>query len=167
MAGKGPENTVNGSGLDETGLLHGNISDGTMWLSNRDGEQPTWIEYDLGKVYKLHEMWIWNSNDGLETSIGIGFKEVLIEYSGDGAEFVTLGSTHEFTQAPGEPDYAHNTTIDFSGIAAQHIRLTANSNWFEILTQYSLSEVRFFYVPVHARDPVSYTHLTLPTILLV
>ena len=155
VAGKGPENTVNGSGLDETGLLHGNISDGTMWLSNRDGEQPTWIEYDLGKVYKLHEMWVWNSNDGLETSIGIGFKEVLIEYSGDGADFVTLGTTHEFTQAPGEPNYAHNTAVDFSGTAARYIRLTANSNWFGMLEQYSLSEVRFFYVPVQARDPKS------------
>ena len=78
MAGKEPENTVNGSGLDETGLLHGNIGDGTMWLSSRDGEQPTWIEYDLGRVYKLHEMWVWNANDGMETSFGIGFKEVLI-----------------------------------------------------------------------------------------
>jgi len=153
VAGKEPENTVNGSGLDETGLLHGNIGDGTMWLSSRDGEQPTWIEYDLGKVYKLHEMWVWNSNDGLETSIGIGFKEVLIEYSVDGVEFKTLGTTHEFTQAPGEPDYAHNTTVDFDGTAARYIRLTANSNWFDILTQYSLSEVRFFYVPVQARDP--------------
>ena len=153
VEGKGPENTVNGSGLDETGLLHGNIGDGTMWLSSRDGEQPTWIEYDLGKVYKLHEIWVWNSNDGMETSIGIGFKEVLIEYSADGAEFVTLGTTHEFTQAPGDPNYTHNTTVDMGGIAARHIRLTANSNWFEMLGQYSLSEVRFFYVPVQARVP--------------
>ncbi|MHC4206890.1 MAG: discoidin domain-containing protein, partial [Planctomycetota bacterium] len=139
---KGPENTVNGSGLDETGLLHGNIGEGTMWLSERNAEQPTWIEYDLGKVYKLHEMWVWNANDGLETSIGIGFKEVLIEYSSDGIEFMTLGNTHEFEQGPGESDYAHNTTVDMEGIAARYIRLTANSNWFDILEQYSLSEVR-------------------------
>ncbi len=151
--GKGSENTVDGSGLDETGLLHGNISEGTMWLSDREGEQPTWIEYDLGKIYKLHEMWVWNSNDGLESSIGIGFKEVLIEYSSDGIEFVTLGTTHEFAQAPGEADYAHNTTVNMDGIAARHIRLTANSNWFDVLEQYSLSEVRFFYIPVQARYP--------------
>ncbi|MGB2864429.1 MAG: discoidin domain-containing protein, partial [Sedimentisphaerales bacterium] len=153
MAGKEPENTVNGSGLDETGLLHSNIGDDTMWLSSPGAVQPTWIEYDLGKVYELHEMWVWNSNEGLETTFGIGFKEVLIEYSADGTEFVTLGTTHEFTQAPGDPDYAHNTTVDFSGIAARYVRLTANSNWFGIVEQYSLSEVRFFYVPVHARDP--------------
>jgi len=153
VEGKGPENTVNGSGLDETGLLHGNIGDGTMWLSNPAGEQPTWIEYDLGKVYNLHEMWVWNSNEGLETMIGIGFKEVVIEYSADGAEYVTLGTTHEFAQALGETNYAHNTTVDMNDISARYVRLTANSNWFNILEQYSLSEVRFFYVPVHARNP--------------
>ncbi|MHC4325598.1 MAG: discoidin domain-containing protein, partial [Planctomycetota bacterium] len=153
VEGKGPENTVNGSGLDETGLLHGNIGDGAMWLSSPGADQPTWIEYDLGRTYKLHEMWVWNANESLETMVGIGFKEVLIEYSDDGIEFITFGTTHEFTQGPGEPDYEHNTTIDMEGIAARYVRLTANSNWFNILEQYSLSEVRFFYVPVQARAP--------------
>jgi hypothetical protein len=168
VEGKGPENTVNGSGLDSTGLLHGNIGEGTMWLSSPAGEQPTWIEYDLGKDYKLHEMWVWNANEGLETMVGIGFKEVLIEYSADGVEFVTLGTTHEFTQAPGEPDYEHNTTVNIDGKAARYVRLTANSNWFDILEQYSLSEVRFFYVPVHARNPKpasGQTDVTLDVIL--
>jgi hypothetical protein len=98
-------------------------------------------------------MWVWNSNEGLEKSIGIGFKEVVIDYSVDGTEFVTLGTTHEFNQAPGTINYAHNTTIDFSGISTRYLRLTANSNFKNILEQYSLSEVRFFYVPVQARAP--------------
>ncbi|MHC4489958.1 MAG: hypothetical protein ACYSW7_12440 [Planctomycetota bacterium] len=41
---KGPENTVNGSGLDATGLLHGKDADDNMWLSDMMGPQPTWIE---------------------------------------------------------------------------------------------------------------------------
>ncbi|MHC4206888.1 MAG: discoidin domain-containing protein, partial [Planctomycetota bacterium] len=153
VEGKEPENTVNGSGLDETGLLHGNIGEGTMWLSGDGADQPTWIEYDLGRTYKLHEMWIWNSNESLEEVVGIGFKEVVIEYSADGAEFITFGTTHEFTQAPGETDYAHNTTVDTESISARHVRLTANSNFKNILEQYGLSEVRFFYIPVQARNP--------------
>ncbi|NVM57244.1 MAG: LamG domain-containing protein, partial [Desulfobacterales bacterium] len=40
---QGPENTVNGSGLDDSGLLHGNDSAGTMWLSSLTGVQPSWI----------------------------------------------------------------------------------------------------------------------------
>ena len=69
--GKGPENTVNGSGLDDSGLLHSNDSVGNMWLSSGDGAQPTWIEYEFDRAYKLHEMWVWNSNDSLESFIGI------------------------------------------------------------------------------------------------
>jgi hypothetical protein len=151
--GMGPENTVNGSGLDETGLLHGNVGEGTMWLSAEDANQPAWIEYDLGRVYKLDEMWVWNSNESLEKTIGIGFKEAVIDYSLDGVEFATLGTTHQFNPAPGTADYAHNTTIDFEGISARYVRLTAMSNFKGILDQYSLSEVRFFYVPVQARYP--------------
>ncbi len=151
--GKGPENTINGSGLDESGLLHGNLDTGAMWLSNRAGIQPTWINYDLGKVYRLHEMWVWNFNGSLEPVIGLGFKEVVIEYSVNGADYVTLGDTHTFNRAPGEPDYAHDTTIDLTGVEARYVRLTANSNWESILTQYGLSEVRFFYIPIQAREP--------------
>ena len=151
--GKEPENTVNGSGLDDTGLLHTNESVGTMWLSSQDGTQPTWIEYEFDRAYKLHKMWVWNSNDSLESPIGMGFKEVTIEYSADGTDYATLGTTQEFAQGPGTPDYAHNTTVDFGGVAAKYVRLTANSNWGGIFNQFGLSEVRFLYIPVHASDP--------------
>ena len=150
---KGPENTVNGSGLDETGLLHGDAGS-TMWLSARTGAQPTWIAFEFDRVYKLHEMWVWNSNESLEQTIGLGFKDVTIEYSVNGMDFVALGTTHQFAQAPGTPAYAHNTAVDMGGITARYVRLTANSNWGEgLLKQYGLSEVRFFYIPVNAREP--------------
>jgi len=149
---KGPENTVNGSGLDDSGLLHGNVEE-SMWLSGRDGVQPTWIEFQFDKVYRLHEMWVWNSNDSLERVIGFGFRDVSIEYSVDGNDYTTLGTTHEFAQGYAEPDYAHNTTVDFTGVTAKYVRLTVNTNWGGILPQYGLSEVRFFYIPVAAREP--------------
>ena len=151
-ASKGPENTVNGSGLDDSGLLHGNISD-SMWLSSLSGVQPTWIEFQFDKAYKLHQMWVWNSNDSVELSIGFGFKDVSIEYSINGTDYTTLGTTHQFARAPGTLGYAHNTTVDLSGVGAKYVRLTVNSNWGGLLPQYGLSEVRFFYIPVHAREP--------------
>jgi hypothetical protein len=151
--GKEAENTVNGSGLDDNGLLHDIGGVGNMWLSAQDGNQPTWIEFELDRVHKLYEMWVWNSNDSLEKPIGLGFKEVKIEYSVDGEDFTTFGTTHEFTQAPGAADYAHNTTINMEGIAARFVRLTAISNFKNILEQFGLSEVRFFSIPVSARDP--------------
>ncbi|MBN1972287.1 MAG: discoidin domain-containing protein [Sedimentisphaerales bacterium] len=152
-ANKGPENTVNGSGLDKTGLLHDKISKDCMWLSSRTGEQPTWILFEFNKVYKLHEMWVWNSNDSFELSVGLGIKNAVIEYSVDGINYTTLGTTHEFAQAPAVSNYAHNTTIDFDDVLAKYVRITANSNWKGLLKQYGLSEVRFFYVPVSARMP--------------
>ena len=152
-SGKEVENTVNGSGLDDSGLLHSNESVGTMWLSSEGGEQPTWIEFEFDRVHKLYELWVWNSNDSLEKMTGLGFKEVKIEYSVDGIDYATLGSTHEFTKALGEPDYEHNTTIDMEGVAAKYVKLTVISNIKGIFEQFGLSEVRFFSVPVSARAP--------------
>jgi len=149
--GKGPENTVNGSGLDADGLH--STEDGTMWLSVLNGAQPTWIQYEFDKVYKLNEMWVWNHNGAYEQMIGIGARNVTIEYALDGANYQTLGTTHEFAQAPGAPDYAHNTAVDFAGAIAKYVRLTVNSNWGGIFTQYGLSEVRFFYIPTYVRKP--------------
>ncbi len=150
---RGVENVVNGSGLDETGLLHGKQGDDNMWLSDIAGSQPTWIEFEFDGVYKLHELLVWNSNDSLEPMIGFGFKDVTIEYSANGTDYTTLGTTYEFARAPGMPDYAHNTTIDMGGVPAKYVRLTANSNWGGILPQFGLSEVRFLHIPVNARKP--------------
>ena len=72
-----------------------------MWLSNAAGPQPTWIQFEFDKVHILHEMWVWNSNTSFETAIGYGFKDVTIEYSLDGVDYTTLGSTHEFARATG------------------------------------------------------------------
>ncbi|MCH7559579.1 MAG: discoidin domain-containing protein, partial [Planctomycetes bacterium] len=131
--------------------LH-SIEPADMWLS---GDEPNgaWIEYELDKVHKLHQMWVWNHNGTMESVLGFGIKDVTIEYSTNGTDYTTLGTTHEFARAPGTPGYAHNTTIDFNSAAAKYVRLTANSNWGGILDQYGLSEVRFFSIPVFAREP--------------
>ncbi len=146
----GPENTINGSGMDADDLH--STEETAIWLS---GTEPTgaWIAYEFDKVYKLHEMWVWNSNQMIESFVGYGFKDVTVEYSANGTDYTTLGTTHEFAQAPGTSGYAHNTTIDFGGAAAKYVRLTANSNWGGIMPQYGLSEVRFFYIPVSATKP--------------
>jgi len=144
-----PENTVNGSGLDDNDLH--SVQGTDMWLSSSE-PLGAWIQYEFDKAYKLHEMWVWNSNQMIEPLVGFGLKDVTIEYSTNGADYTALGTTHEFAQAPGAAGYAHNTTIDFSGIAAKYVRLTVNSSW-GMLPQYGLSEVRFFHIPVRAREP--------------
>ncbi|MCH8121157.1 MAG: discoidin domain-containing protein [Planctomycetes bacterium] len=149
--GMGPENTINGSGLDVSDLH--SIVEMDMWLS---GDEPNgaWIEYEFDKVYKLHQMWVWNHNGTMEFILGFGLKDVTVEYSTNGTIYTTLGTTHEFAQAPGTPDYEHNTTVAFGGATAKYVRLTANSNWGAgLLDQYGLSEVRFLHIPVRAKYP--------------
>jgi hypothetical protein len=148
--GRGPENTVNSSGLDANDLH--SIVGTDMWLSSAVDPNATWIQYEFDRVYKLHQMWVWNHNgEGLNTIYGL--KDVTIEYSVDGETYTQLG-TYEFAEAPGVAGYAHNTTVDFGKVVAKYVRISANSNWSGgIVDQYGLSEVRFFYIPVHARQP--------------
>ncbi|MCH7558856.1 MAG: discoidin domain-containing protein, partial [Planctomycetes bacterium] len=148
--GMDPENTINGSGLDANDLHSTEATN--MWISDSE-PNGAWIEYELDKVHKLHQMWVWNANQTIESIVGFGLKDVIIEYSTNGTDYTTLGTTHEFARAPGTADYAHNTTVDFGGTAAKYVRLTANSNWGGVLDKYGLSEVRFFHIPVHAKDP--------------
>ena len=148
--GRGPENTTNGSGLD--GDLHSKETT-DMWLSAGGAPQPCWIRYEFDKLYKLHEMRVWNYN-GESILAGFGIKNASIEYSTDGIVYTALGDAHEFALATGADDYAHNTVIDFGGAVAKYVRITANINWGGALyDQYGLSEIRFYYIPVRAREP--------------
>jgi len=148
----GPENTVNAAGLDATGLLHTRDFEGNMWRSSGEPD-GAWIEYEFDKAYKLDQMWVWNYN-GTGLNVAYGLKNVTIEHSADGINYTTLGTTHEFLMAPGADDYAHNTTVDFGGAVAKYVKITANSNWSNGITnQYGLSEVRFFHIPLRARKP--------------
>jgi len=149
-ADTGPEKTINGLGLDDNDLHSKEEAD--IWVSSMTGPQPTWIQYEFDRVYKLHQMWVWNHNTSIEPVLGFGIKDATIEYSSDGANWATLG-TVEFARASGAAGYAYNTTVDLSSVPAKYVKITANSNWAGILPQYGLSEVRFFHVPVVAREP--------------
>jgi hypothetical protein len=150
-ADMGPGKTIDDSGLNEND--EHSISPEDMWISNSAGPQPTWIKYVFDKEYTLYEMWVWNSNQSIEPSFGFGIKNVTVEYSLDDINWTQLEDVFEFERATGLPDYTHNTTVKFNGVLAKYVRITANSNWGGILPQYSLSEVRFFYLPVQARLP--------------
>ncbi len=147
----GPENTINGSGLGADDLH--SVENNGMWLSSFTGAQPTWIQYEFDRIHKLHQMWVWNHNTAFEFMLGFGLKDVSIEYSTDGADWKILGDVPEFAQAPGADGYAHNTTVDFGGTTAKYVRLMVNSNWGGLYSQYGLSEVRFLYLPIWAREP--------------
>jgi hypothetical protein len=149
-ANMGPEKTIDGSGLDVNDT-HGTL-DTTMWLSD-DVIKPAWIQYAFDDLYKLEEMWVWNSNQSIESIAGLGAKDVTVQCSVDGVTWTTLAGVPPFARAPGAAGYAHNTTVNFGGVAARYVKLTINSNWGGITSKVGLSEVRFFYKPVLATNP--------------
>jgi len=147
-AGMGPEKTIDGSGLDAIDQHSTTATD--MWLSAAGAEH--WIQYEFAKVYKLHEMLVWNSNQMIEAFVGLGAKDVIIETSLDGETWTVLEDATQFAQAPGNAAYTANTIVDFAGATAQFVRITINTG-YGMMPQYGLSEVRFFSIPVQAREP--------------
>ena len=152
ISSMGPGKTVDGSGLDASDLHSTEPTD--MWLSEAFNPDPTWIQFEFGQAHPLVQMQVWNSNQLIESVIGVGIKDVTIEYSEDGDTWTTLGDV-EFAQAPGLAAYAADTVVNMGGALAQYVRLTAISNWSweGWLKQFGLSEVRFFFIPVQASDP--------------
>ena len=144
----GPEKTVDGSGL--TDGQHSSV-DTDMWLSSPNESLPAWIQYQFDRSYQLLDMTIWNSNQKVEPYIGFGAQSVLIEYSLDGENWSTLDAV-EIPRAAGQATYT-GVTFDMAGVQAQYVRLTIETNWGGLVTQAGLSEVRFNYIPVTAREP--------------
>ena len=144
-----PENVVNASGLNEND--EHSVDSADMWLAKPVGDEPLTISFEFDAVYKLHEMLVWNYNVAVELLLGFGVKDVTIEYSENGADWATLGDA-VFNQGTTKPDYTANTTVDLGGVAAQYVRITVNGA-YGALGQYGLSEVRFLYIPVQAREP--------------
>jgi len=149
QAGMGPENAINGSGLDSLDQHSTQATD--MWMTT--GAKPAWIQFEFDKVYKLYELWVWNSNQLVESFLGFGAKDVTLECSVDGQTWEPVEGVPPFSRATGMPTYAAGTTVDLGGAMAKFVRLTIDSNWGSAAPQTGLSEVRFFYIPVHARAP--------------
>ena len=148
-ADEGPENTVNGSGLNADDQHSLELS--TMWLTTT-GAEPIYIQYEFDRLYQVHEMQVWNHNGEFESLLGIGLKDVAITRSLDGVGWSRLQDV-ELAQATARPDYAANTVVDLRGVAARFIRLTVNSHW-GTTGQVGLSEVRFTFIPAQATKPV-------------
>ena len=144
-----PQRTVDGSGINADDQASVKAPD--MWLAYPPADEPLWIQYDLGKVYRLHEMLVWNYNVQFELMLGFGLKGVTVEYSENGTDWTALGD-FEFARATATATYTANTTVSFGGVAARYVRLNVNSG-YGLIGQYGLSEVRFMYIPAYARQP--------------
>jgi hypothetical protein len=149
QAGMIAQNTVNGSGLDAQDRH--SVDAAQMWMTGNT--KPHWIQFQFDGVYKLDTMWVWNSNQLIETMLGFGAKDVTVEYSVDGTAWTKLEGAPQFAQGTGLATYTANTIVNFGGAEAKFVKLTINANWGGMAAQTGLSEVRFFYIPVQASEP--------------
>ncbi|MHC4519461.1 MAG: LamG-like jellyroll fold domain-containing protein, partial [Planctomycetota bacterium] len=147
--GSEPDRTVDGSGLNSDDQH--STANADMWLGVPSGADPVYIQYEFDRVYKLHEMLAWNHNSMFELLLGFGIKDVTVECSADGVDWAALADA-QLAQATGKSDYAANTTVDLAGVPARFVRLTVNSA-YGMTGQVGLSEVRFMFIPAHAREP--------------
>jgi hypothetical protein len=145
--GMEPEKTVDGSGLNAMDQHSDQATD--MWMTTT---ADSWIQYDFDKVYKLHELLVWNSNQAIEAFIGFGVKEISVEYSADGETWSALAGVAVLNQATGLTTYEANSAVPLDGIMAKSVKLSVVSA-FNSTGQSGLAEVRFMALPVMARAP--------------
>ena len=165
------ERTIDTSGLwaGPAGVTYHNRTGDNMWLTTENPPCPAspsgrtvaadgakaWVSYEFDDVYTLGQMWVWNnndSNDGSDVYTVRGLKDVIVDYSTDGSNWFTLGTTHVFAQAPApaSDDYPGFAGPDFAGASAKYVVIAATSNYGEEpydpgadKRRYSLSEVEF------------------------
>ena len=131
-----PQLCINAAGLDTSGSLHKNNLSVNVWLANSGSGSAhpgtvagaTWIAIDLGYVYKLDSLWVWNIGNTGNT--GQGLRNVTIQYSKDGGvapwDWKTAW-TGTFNQSLGIDNYAHETEVSLSSIEARYIVITSST----------------------------------------
>jgi hypothetical protein len=157
---------ANAAGLDESGLLHTNETLNNSWLAHVGSGNPnpgtvpgaTWVKIDLGFVYEIDSLWIWNiAHDGYTNR---GLRNVTIQYSENGGTSTSdwqTAWTGELNKSLGDNNYAHETEINLPNIEARYIVITSsNTDGSWGLDPCGLAEVRVNTLPEQWLAWISY-----------
>lgn len=98
-----------------------------------------WIQYDLGHVYNLDSIYIWNHNVWGQT--GYGVKEVHIDYSIDGTSWQSAG-VHTIDQAPGSWRYQGSQGPILDQVDARYLLFSVLSTWDPTAACAGISEIK-------------------------
>lgn len=120
-----------------TNFFDGWISCETAINPNADRGKGHFIMYDFGKVYKLGQMTIWNSND--PSHLDWGMRDVVIDYSLDGEIWNTVGD-FTFPQANGLSTYEGTQGPFLNDVEARFLLISGINNYGGEC--FGLSEVR-------------------------
>ena len=99
-------------------------------VAQQPAAQPNWIQYAFDKVYTLSELWVWNSNQAIESLIGFGAKE---------RQGGVLDRWHDLDRTarraavrpghrPGAPTPPTRRSTS-AACSAQYVKLTILSSW--------------------------------------
>jgi hypothetical protein len=147
-----PEKTVNGLGLDASGLLHTTArADNSAMVKPGDSDPasngnpagatgPVWFLYEFDQAYDVEDLWIWNYNGPFSSR---SLQNVAIHYTSDGTSWDLLDNV-TLPRAPSSGDVPHDIEIPMN-VTAQAVIITAsdtNGNYGDA-SYYGLSEVRF------------------------
>jgi hypothetical protein len=139
------ERIIDGSGMkdrDDDGLPEHSTVLSDMWLSGR-GQTTGWIEFDLGAVYKLDLIKVWNFNVGNRTNEGLKKVDVSIWTESEGWQ--KIRDDFQLLEAEGNDDYDEPTLVKLDGIETSKVRFDDLVNLGDTESM-GLSEVQFFKV---------------------
>ncbi len=121
-----------------------NTSLDNAWLSCYTLESPNptrgeshWVMYDLKGSFELHEVQIWNLNDGGDVSQGM--QDIAIDVSIDGENW-TEAAAITLAPAPASGYFTGAPVADLSGVPGRYILITGVTNHGGEC--YGLSEVK-------------------------
>lgn len=114
------EYLVSNNGLNVGTWTHSVVPDGTMWLSQGtfaggSDPLPAHVIFDLGDVYDLETLSVWNYNEATAGLMTRGANLVNISIGTDLGSLVSLGD-FTFTQAPGVADVNFRQDITLGGL---------------------------------------------------
>lgn len=154
-------------GPDVTSLHRSNAYGVGLFVFAPDEDGSRWITFDLGRVYALDEMFVWNYNCPenyrvlwWNGGVAVGVRDVMISCSVDGTKWETLangGRPFRLARASGKQwmpptnlDDGKNTPIRFGGARARYVKLSPDpaigvGNWGA--ERFGLAQVRFTYRP--------------------
>ena len=134
--------------VSKSGLVAGlhDVNPGNMWLSEGIGfggiDQDPWALFDLGDVYKIDRMHVWNYNEvGFFSTRGVN--SVSVEYGETAALGSTVAGIINFDQASGAAGDAGQDFNGFAPFVGRYVKFDINSNHGENNGFYGLSEVEF------------------------
>ena len=161
-------NAINGGGLNEATGMHSTAKENATWRSNG---APSWFVMDLGRVYIVSGIKIWNYNGS--NAVNSSLKQIDILFSTaddaysagvdfDNGKWVEVVTDTELAQAPNNANYTGCDPIVLSvPQSARFIAFRIESTWGN--TNGGLSEVRVDVVRSVSMDSASVSSASTAT----